>query len=94
MRPCAKRADYNARMATRPKRPRDISQLAAFIVRESVGESSAPPAPTKNQAAVDLGRLGGLKGGKARASKLSTARKRAIAKKAAKARWAKSVPKG
>ncbi|WHZ28081.1 MAG: hypothetical protein OJF51_002879 [Nitrospira sp.] len=43
--------------------------------------------PTKNPAAVALGRLGGLKGGKARAEKLSKKRKSEIAKKAAKARW-------
>lgn len=43
--------------------------------------------PTKNPAAVALGRLGGLKGGKARAEKLSKKRKSEIAKKAARARW-------
>lgn len=43
----------------------------------------------KNPAAVALGRLGGLKGGKARDKKLSKARKIEIAKKAAKARWKK-----
>lgn len=44
-------------------------------------------APTKNPAAVALGRLGGLKGGKARAEKLSAKKRADIAKKAAKARW-------
>jgi hypothetical protein len=44
----------------------------------------------KNPAAVALGRLGGLKGGKARAAKLSPRRRKAIAKKAIAARWAKS----
>ena len=43
--------------------------------------------PEKNPAAVALGRMGGLKGGKARAAKLSPAKRKAIAKKAAKARW-------
>lgn len=43
----------------------------------------------KNPAAVALGRLGGLKGGKARAKKLSPERRKEIAKKAAQARWAK-----
>lgn len=43
--------------------------------------------PTKNPAAVALGRLGGLKGGKARAEKLSAKKRADIAKKAAKARW-------
>ena len=46
---------------------------------------------TKNPAAVALGRLGGLKGGKARAEKLSPSRRKAIAKKAAQARWSAQV---
>lgn len=45
--------------------------------------------PVKNPAAVALGRLGGLKGGKARAKALSSERKREIAQKAARARWSK-----
>ena len=43
--------------------------------------------PQKNPAAVALGRLGGLKGGKARAAKLTTKQRKAIAKQAARARW-------
>jgi hypothetical protein len=46
-------------------------------------------AEEKNPAAVELGRLGGRKGGKARAEKLSPERRREIAKKAAESRWAK-----
>ena len=46
-----------------------------------------PPVPAKNPAAVALGRLGGLKGGKARMAKLSSKRRVEIAKNAAKARW-------
>jgi hypothetical protein len=46
-------------------------------------------AEEKNPAAVELGRLGGRKGGKARAERLSPERRREIAKKAAEARWAK-----
>lgn len=45
--------------------------------------------PMKNPAAVELGRLGGLKGGKARAEKLTSARRTEIARKAAQARWGK-----
>ena len=45
----------------------------------------------KNAAAVALGRLGGLKGGKARAAKLSAAERKASARKAARARWAKKT---
>lgn len=74
------------------KRPRDISQLAASIVQDATTESTpevSPPPPEKNPAAVALGRLGGLKGGKARAAKLSAKKRKEIAKKAAKARWEK-----
>lgn len=49
--------------------------------------------PEKNPAAVALGRLGGLKGGKARAEKLSEKRRKEIAKKAAMARWNTRSPK-
>ena len=70
------------------RRPRDVNVLASRIVAESTGEESHPPEkPTKNPAAVALGRLGGQKGGKARAAKLSPEQRREIAKKAAQARW-------
>lgn len=76
------------------KRPRDISQLVASIVANATSEEkpATKPAGTdgKNPAAVALGRLGGLKGGKARAAKLSAKKRKEIAKKAAKARWGKS----
>ncbi len=72
------------------KRPRDTNQLAKFIVDVASGDVP-PEAPhsdgDKNPAAVALGRLGGKKGGKARAAKLSPSRRKAIARKAAKARW-------
>jgi hypothetical protein len=74
------------------KRPIDINLLAAQIVAESTGqikeEPSAPP-DGKNPAAVALGRLGGLKGGKARKDKLSPERRKEIAQKAASTRWNK-----
>ena len=63
------------------KRPKDINQLAKSITDEATRE--------KNPAAVALGRLGGLKGGKARAAKLSAKKRKEIAKKAADARWKK-----
>lgn len=78
------------------KRPRDISQLAAEIVAEATGEAPAeeepegPPIEGKNPAAVALGRLGGKKGGKARAAKLTPEQRRDIARKAAQARWQKA----
>lgn len=67
----------------------DVNQIAHRILREALGEveKTEPEASTKNPAAVALGRLGGLKGGKARAAKLSKKKRSAIAKKAAKARW-------
>jgi len=71
------------------KRPRDLNKLAASIVSEATGEAPVEQPSTKNPAAVALGRLGGLKGGKARAAKLSAKRRSAIAKKAAATRWAK-----
>jgi hypothetical protein len=64
--------------------------IAAFRAVQHViatGEGREPEQSAKNPAAVALGRLGGLKGGKARAKKLSATKRRAIAKKAARARW-------
>jgi hypothetical protein len=76
------------------KKPRDVNQLAKAIVDEATApadQAAAEPEPTgKNQAAVELGRLGGLKGGKARAAKLSKKKRSEIAKKAAAARWGKA----
>jgi hypothetical protein len=86
-----------------PKRSStDINQIAASIVAQSTGQAlptvqtprqagAAPiqtPASAKNPAAVALGRLGGLKGGKARAETLSPSRRKEIAKSAALKRWA------
>jgi len=74
------------------KRPRDPNQLAYQIMLESTGQSPKLEPPTerlKNPAAVALGRLGGLKGGHARAKKLSRRKRSAIAIKAARARWVK-----
>lgn len=76
-----------------PKRSRnkrlDLNQLASYIVNETTGENLLNKAVQegKNPAAVILGRLGGLKGGKARAKKLTAAQRREIAKKAADIRW-------
>ncbi|MBI5374133.1 MAG: hypothetical protein HZA77_01785 [Candidatus Schekmanbacteria bacterium] len=71
------------------KQPQDINALAKNIVDQTTEEKkeSAPVIPAKNPAAVALGRLGGLKGGKARAEKLSAKKRKEIAQKAAKARW-------
>lgn len=75
--------------SSKPKRPRDINQLAKSIVDIATGETPAtkPEDSGKNPAAVALGRLGGLKGGKARAASLTKKKRSEIAKKAAAARW-------
>ncbi len=77
-------------MATRPKRPRDINQLASLIVALSTGDQTDPlPDQDKDPAAVARGRAGGMKGGKSRAKALSPRKRQQIAKKAAAARWKK-----
>jgi hypothetical protein len=85
--------------SSKPKRPRDINQIAFQIVQEATGENPAALTldsgfgpPEKNPAAVALGKLGGAKGGAARAKKLTPERRKEIAKKAAEARW-KAKPK-
>lgn len=76
-------------MATKPKRPRDPNQLAKLIVGIATGEvKDADPDKGKDPAAVALGRKGGLKGGVARARKLSPEQRSEIAKIAATSRWA------
>jgi hypothetical protein len=75
-------------------RPRDPNELAHRVFLESIGEAekSAPPeVKPKNPAAVALGRLGGLKGGAARAAALSPKKRSAIAAKAAAKRWEKKL---
>jgi hypothetical protein len=72
------------------KRPRDVNELARQLVDEATGEAPPTPPPPereKNPAAVALGRLGGLKGGAARAKKLSAKQRSEIARKAAATRW-------
>jgi hypothetical protein len=75
-------------MAKHPKRPRDVNQLAKLIADIATGEKADPdPDAGKDPAAVSLGRRGGLKGGKARAEKLSSERRSQIAQKASRTRW-------
>ncbi len=81
------------------KLPRDANALAAQIVAMSTGQAAPnfagiSPQPQgvereKNPAAVALGRLGGLKGGKVRAKNLTPKERADIARRAAKARWSK-----
>jgi hypothetical protein len=72
------------------KRSSDINVLTSQIVAEATQEKPTEiPTKEKNPAAVALGRLGGLKGGPARAKRLSANKRKAIAQRAAKARWEK-----
>jgi predicted RNA-binding protein YlqC (UPF0109 family) len=84
------------------KRPRDVNQLASLLVDEATRETPGSPEDVavvaletdhgvrmKNQAAVELGRLGGKKGGTARAARLTKEERSAIARKGAAARWQK-----
>jgi hypothetical protein len=75
--------------------PKDVNQNAARIVALSTGQAiptrvgSAEEKRLRSQAASILGKLGGSKGGKARAANLTAARRKEISQKAAKARWDK-----
>ncbi|RIK84395.1 MAG: hypothetical protein DCC68_01575 [Planctomycetota bacterium] len=80
-------------MQNRSSKQKDTQQLARAVL-DAIAPDAEPAMPqpdekekAKNPAAVALGRLGGLKGGKARAKKLSAAKRTAIAKKAARKRW-------
>ena len=65
------------------------STVEKIIGEKLDGSPLADPNAGKNPAAVALGKLGGAKGGAARAAALSPAKRKAIATKAAKARWKK-----
>lgn len=71
----------------RGKGHKDLNVLAFDVVQMAIGQMEKPA--EKNPAAVTLGRLGGLKGGKARAEALSAKKRSEIAKKAAEKRWGK-----
>ena len=77
-------------MPKRSSKPTDVNSRAAAIVAQSVDpdDKGDDPYEGKNSAAVELGRLGGRKGGKARAAKLTAEERSKIAKKAATTRWA------
>jgi hypothetical protein len=79
-------------MPKRSRKIRDLNVLAAHIVEQATGEpipKNISEESTKNPAAVALGRLGGLKGGRARANKLTPEQRKESARKAARARWGK-----
>jgi hypothetical protein len=79
-------------MPSRSSKDHDFTTVARRVVEQAIGEKldGGPlEKPEKNPAAVALGRLGGQKGGKARAEALSPRKRKMIAKKAAQARWGK-----
>jgi len=77
-------------MATkRIKRPRDSISLAKLIGDIATGQVVDKVEDKRNPAAVELGKLGGKKGGRARAASLTAKKRKDIAKKAAKSRWKK-----
>lgn len=84
--------------SSKPPKQKDTQQLARSILDQIAPDAEPPKTDTpatkkaakkKNPAAVALGRLGGMKGGKARAAKLTPEQRAEIAKKAARARWEK-----
>lgn len=80
------------RSSKHPKRPRDLNQLAAQIVAEATGQApKLEDVDPLRAAARELGRRGGLKGGPARAKKLSPEKRRKIAQVAAASRWKKKT---
>ncbi len=80
---------YTVYMPNRSRMPTDLNSLASRITE--ITTSDQPPADDgKDPAAVALGRKGGLKGGHARAAKMTPEERRESAKKAAAARWGKN----
>jgi len=80
---------YIKRMKKKKQKQKHVNKHSSSAVVESVSEEPEKDKPKKNPAAVALGRLGGLKGGKARAAKLTAERRKEIAIKAVRTRWDK-----
>lgn len=80
-------------MPKRSRKPRDLNALAASIVSDATDEdrTDTPDDDGKDPAAVALGRKGGLKGGKARAAKMTAEERSEAARKAARARWSRDT---
>jgi hypothetical protein len=79
---------------SRKKRPRDPNQLAKLVIDIATGQvedkpDQRPEDAGKDPAAVSLGRRGGLKGGKARAAKMTPEERSAAARRAVRVRWQK-----
>ena len=77
--------------SSKPRLPHDPNLIAARVLRQATEPSTelSTNPPPKDPLAVELGRRGGLKGGKARAAKLSARKRAEIARRAAAARWKK-----
>jgi hypothetical protein len=71
--------------------PEDAGEIAFRAATEAMWGNPKDWNGGKNPAAVALGRLGGLKGGKARAAKLSAEERSELARRAAQARWSKRI---
>lgn len=71
--------------------PKETNLLAKYILEVTTGETEKIEPPKKNPAAVKLGRAGGLKSAQTRSDRISAAKRKAIAKKAAKARWRRTA---
>jgi len=67
--------------------PKDPNQLAKYILDVTTGDAEKIEPPKKDPAAVALGRRGGQASAQTRNQRLSPTKRKAIAKKAAKARW-------
>jgi hypothetical protein len=78
------------RSSNRGTGPKDFNQIAFSVVQQATGQVEKIKPPEKNVHAVTLGRAGGLKGGKARAAKLTPEQREEIARKAAQKRWGKT----
>lgn len=75
------------------KKQKDENEIAFNIVQKATQSESTPSKDLISKIMTEMGRKGGLKGGKARAEKLSSYQKTEIARKAAKARWNKNPKK-
>lgn len=71
--------------------PKDANELAKYILDVTTGDAEKIEPPKKDSAAVELGRRGGLKSAQTRNQRLSPTKRKAIARKAAKARWGKQT---
>lgn len=81
-------------MPKRSSKPADLNKLAAAVVAEATSEEPVDPYEGKDPAAVELGRRGGLRGGKARAERMTAEERSKQARQAAVVRWGGKKPQG